>query len=160
VRARVLERDFAKYRFVHIAAHAVVDAEIPSLSSLVLGAFDRNGRVEDQQIRVGDLLDKRFTADLVVLSACNTSVGRSYAQEGPLGMHYAVLARGARAVVASLWPVADETNTELMTELYRRMVKRGERVDIAFAGAMRTQIAAHPDRDPVFWATYNTYAID
>jgi CHAT domain-containing protein len=160
VRERVLERDFAKFRFVHVAAHASIDSEIPSLSSLVLGAFDRNGRVEDQQVRVGDLLGKRFMADVVVLSACNTSLGRSYAQEGPIGLHYAALARGARSVVASLWPVADETNAELMTELYLRMIKKAERVDFALAGAMRAQIAAHPDRDPVHWASYNTYAID
>ncbi len=160
VRARVLDRDLQSYRFVHIAAHGNIDSEIPSLSSLVLGAFDRNGRVDDQQIRVGDLLDKSFSADVVALSACNTSVGHSYALEGPIGLHYAVLARGATAVVASLWAVADETNAELMTELYRRMITQTERVDFALAGAMRTQIAAHPERDPVFWAPYNTYAID
>jgi CHAT domain-containing protein/tetratricopeptide (TPR) repeat protein len=160
VRTRVLDRDLAAYRFIHIAAHGSVDAEIPSLSSLVLGAFDRKGRVREQEIRVGDLLGKRFAADVVVLSACNTSVGRSYPQEGPIGLHYAMLARGAKAVVASLWSVADETNAELMTEMYQRMIKQGERVDVALAGAMRAQLAAHPDRDAAIWAPYNTYVIE
>ena len=160
VRARVLDRDLAAYRYIHIAAHGSVDAEIPSLSSLVLGAFDKKGRVKEQEIRVGDLLGRRFAADVVVLSACNTSVGRSYPQEGPIGLHYAVLARGAKAVVASLWSVADETNAELMTEMYRRMIKQGERVDVALAGAMRAQLAAHPDRDAAIWAPYNTYVVE
>jgi CHAT domain-containing protein/tetratricopeptide (TPR) repeat protein len=160
VRARVLDRDLASYRFIHFAAHGSVDAEIPSLSSLVLGAFDKKGRVREQEIRVGDLLGKRFAADVVVLSACNTSVGRSYAQEGPIGLHYAMLARGAKAVVASLWSVADETNPELMTEMYRRMIKQGERVDVALAGAMRVQLAAHPDWNAALWAPYNTYVVD
>jgi CHAT domain-containing protein/tetratricopeptide (TPR) repeat protein len=160
VRARVLDRDLAAYKYIHIAAHGSVDAEIPSLSSLVLGAFDKKGRVKEQEIRVADLLGQRFAADVVVLSACNTSVGRSFPQEGPMGLHYAVLARGAKAVVASLWSVADETNAELMTEMYRRMIKQGERVDVALAGAMRAQLAAHPDRDAAIWAPYNTYVIE
>jgi hypothetical protein len=61
----------------------------------------------------------RLNADLVVLSACDTAVGKDVAGEGLMGLRYVVLARGARAVVASLWDVLDEPTSELMTAFYR-----------------------------------------
>ncbi|MEP7245790.1 MAG: CHAT domain-containing protein, partial [Gammaproteobacteria bacterium] len=104
-RARVLALNLGGYRFIHIASHGIIDSEIPQLSALILGAWDRNGPVADQYVRAGDLLGRTFDAQVVVLSACDTALGRQFAGEGLVGLQYAALARGARSVVASLWQV-------------------------------------------------------
>lgn len=158
-RAAFLNRDLGQYRYVHVAAHGVMDAEIPAMSALELGAFDEYGRVDDQEIRAGDLLATRLNADLVVLSACETSLGPSYPDEGPMGLRYAVLARGARAVVASLWMTADELNAELMTDLYAGILRGGEPVDLALTDAMRKMLVRRPKLDPALWAAYSVYVV-
>jgi CHAT domain-containing protein/tetratricopeptide (TPR) repeat protein len=159
-RASFLARDLSRYRYVHIAAHGVIDAEIPAMSALILGAFDRQGAVADQQIRAGDLMSKTFDADLVVLSACSTSLGRDYPDEGPMGLRYAMLARGARTVIASLWSTADELNAQLMTDMYARLIGKGRRAESALAEAMRAMLGRTPDMDPALWAPYSVYAVD
>ena len=69
----------------------------PQLSALILGAWDRNGRVNDQYVRAGDLMGRTFDAEVVVLSACDTALGREFAGDGLIGLRYAALARGASA---------------------------------------------------------------
>lgn len=155
-----LNRDLSQYRYLHVAAHGVMDAEIPSMSALILGAFASNGHVEDQEVRVGDLLTRTLDANLVVLSACSTSLGPGFPDEGPLSLRYAVLARGARAVVSSLWSTSDDTNADLMTEMYGRMIGSGERVDTALAGAMRKMLGRTTAADPALWAPYTAYIVE
>ncbi len=91
-RANVLGHDLSGYRFIHIASHGIIDLEIPQLSSLILGAWDRNGRVTDQYVRAGDLMGLTLDAEVVVLSACDTALGRDLAGEGLIGLRYAALA--------------------------------------------------------------------
>jgi CHAT domain-containing protein len=67
----------------------------------------------------------RLTADLVVLSACQTGLGEEVAGEGVLGLSRAVLQAGARSVVASLWNVADETTAMFMTRFHTYLAKDG-----------------------------------
>jgi hypothetical protein len=81
----------------------------------------RTSAVSDPYVRVSDLLAKTFNAQAVVLSACDTALGKEFAGEGIIGLRYAALARGAHAVVASLWSVPDGVSADLMTDLYRHM---------------------------------------
>lgn len=157
IRDSFLERDLGRYQYLHVATHGLMDGEIPAMSALILGAFGRTGRVKDQQVRVGDLLTRTLDAELVVLSACDTSLGPSFPEEGPMGLRYAVLARGARAVVSSLWATVDDRNADLMTEMYGRMMREHERIDVALAGAMRTLLGRASTTDPAFWAPYTVY---
>ncbi len=159
-RAKVLAQHLAQYRFIHIASHGFIDSEIPQLSALILGRWDRNGRVDDQYVRAGDLLSRTFNAEVVVLSACDTALGRHVASEGLVGLHYAALARGARSVVASLWPVSDAIAANLMTDMYRYIMVDGYPVATALGAAIRAQLARTPSLDPALWGPFAVYVAD
>jgi CHAT domain-containing protein/tetratricopeptide (TPR) repeat protein len=157
-RSNVLAKDLATYRFIHIASHGIVDAEIPQLSALILGKYDSNSAVSDPYVRVSDLLAKTFNAQAVVLSACDTALGKEFAGEGIIGLRYAALARGAHAVVASLWSVPDGVSADLMTDLYRHMGAAPPlSVAASLAEAMREVLRRSPSLDPAFWAPFTVY---
>jgi CHAT domain-containing protein len=156
-RTRVLAQNLAQYRFIHIASHGFIDSEIPQLSALILGAWDRNGRVADQYVRAGDLLARTFDAEVVVLSACDTALGRQVAGEGLVGLRYAALARGARSVVASLWPVSDAIAADLMTDMYRYITVDRYPVAAALGAAIRAALGRTPALDPALWGPFAVY---
>ena len=167
-REAVLARDLGRYRFIHIASHGVIDSEIPQLSALILGTYGSSGPVTDPYLRAGDLLTRTFHAEAVVLSACDTALGKEYASEGLVGLRYAALARGAHAVVASLWPVSDAIASRLMTRMYRGIITSDEirrvqtrvarpQVAHALASAMREELIGAPGLDPALWAPFTVY---
>jgi CHAT domain-containing protein len=164
-RGNLLAKNLAAYRFIHIASHGIVDAEIPQLSALILGRYDAHSAVSDPYVRVSDLLAKTFDAQAVVLSACETALGKEFAGEGIIGLRYAALARGAHAVVASLWSVPDGVSADLMTDFYRHMGQAGRNrsggapssVAAALTEAMRDMLRQTPSLDPAFWAPFTVY---
>ncbi len=168
-RDALLARDLGSYRFIHIASHGVMDAEIPELSALVLGKFARQGLEADAYVRAGDLLTRVFNSQAVVLSACDTALGKEYASEGLIGLRYAALARGAHSVVASLWAIADGIAADLMTSLYEQIraddaiasrepaAPQSEIVAAALTAAMRHVLQQTPSLDPALWAAFSVY---
>lgn len=164
-RTAVLDRDLSRYRFIHIASHGLIDSEIPQLSALILGTHDAQGPVSDPYLRAADLLTRTFHAQAIVLSACDTALGKEYGSEGLVGLRYAALARGAHAVVASLWPVSDGAAAALMANMYRGLVDRrvseerpsGMQVARSLAAAMRDTLAQAPSLDPAIWSPFTVY---
>ena len=156
-RTNVLARDLSGYRFIHIASHGIIDSEIPQLSALILGAWGRNGRVTDQYIRAGDLMGLTLDAEVVVLSACDTALGREFAGEGLIGLRYAALARGARSVVGTLWPVSDAIAADVMTDMYRNITASGQPVEMALSAAIRSALVRTPALDPALWGPFAVY---
>lgn len=153
-RARLLATDWSRYQFIHIATHGIVDAQVPELSALILGSYDDRGRVTDQAVRVADVSLKTLTADVVVLSACETALGKEVRSEGLVGLSSTMLARGARAVVASLWPVPDEMGAHLMTEFYRHMLREAMGPESALGAAMRSMVVLDRPVDPALWGAF------
>ncbi|MBV8495190.1 MAG: CHAT domain-containing protein [Gammaproteobacteria bacterium] len=153
-RERLLSLDWSAYRFIHIATHGVVDAQVPQLSALILGSYDALGEVADDAIRVADLSLRTLPADVVVLSGCETALGRAVSSEGLVGLSSTMLARGARAVVASLWPVGDEIGAHLMTEFYRQLLPHPLAPETALGAAMRSVVSRDRSADPALWAAY------
>ena len=167
-REAVLSKDLTRYRFIHIASHGLIDAEIPELSALILGTHGRGGLVSDPYLRAADFLTKTFHAQAIVLSACDTALGKEYGSEGLVGLRYAALARGAHAVVASLWPVSDGTAATLMANMYRGLMAAdgpgaahprtdGLQVARALSAAMREELERAPELDPALWAPFTVY---
>jgi len=153
-RGRLLARDWSQYQFIHIATHGVVDAQVPELSALILGSYDERGPVTDRAVRVADVSLRKLTADVAVLSACETALGKEVRSDGLVGMSSTMLARGARAVVASLWPVPDEIGARLMTELYQHMLHDSMDPEAALGAAMRSMLLRDPAIDPALWAAF------
>lgn len=158
-RERLLSLDLSKYRYIHIATHGVVDTRVPELSALMLGSYDTRGNLVDGAVRVSDLALQTLTAEVAVFSACDTALGREIASEGLMGIRSTVLARGARAVVASLWPVSDEIGSRIMTEFYRHLLHESMSAPAALAAAMRTVVSREGVRDPALWASFQVSVV-
>ncbi len=152
-REAVLSRPLERYRYIHFAVHATTDAEIPQLSSLLLSNYDNNGRRVEDRIWAGDLMDRRFNAQTVVLSACDTALGRDIGGEGLFSLRYVVLARGAQSVVASLWSVPDRSTATLMRVFYQGLLRENRKPETALTLAMRQMLQQGP-RDPEFWGPF------
>ncbi len=153
-RATALGEDLARYRIVHFATHGVIDAETPALSGLALSMVDEDGRPQEGFLSLSDLHNLRLDADLVVLSGCETALGREVRGEGLLGLTRGFLYAGAERVVASLWPIEDRGTAELMSRLYRELLAGGRTPAAALRAA---QLALRENRrwhDPYYWAGF------
>jgi len=156
-RARLLAMDWSGYRYIHIATHGLVDAQEPQLSALILGSYDAAGNHVDGAVRVADLSLQTLDADVAVFSACDTALGKEVPSEGLMGIDSTILARGARAVVGSLWPVSDEIGAQLMTDFYRHLVRDSMSPPAALGAALRA-VAAR-DVDPALWAAFQVSVV-
>ena len=156
----------ARYRFVHFAAHGVLNEKQPQYSGIVLtvGATRsgstappepamRQEATEDSLLQVYEIFNLKLTADVVVLSACETGLGREVRGEGMVGLTRAFLYAGAQAVVVSLWKVADPATAELMMRFYRQMkagVGKAEALRRARLELFREGRYVHP----YYWAPF------
>jgi CHAT domain-containing protein len=153
-RDAVLNTALGQFRYIHFATHGLVDARYPGLSALVLSQFDERGEARDGYLRLSDIYNLKLNADLVVLSACDTALGREVRGEGLIGLTQGFMAAGARSLVASLWQVPDRATAELMTQFYRYMLNDGLRPAEALRKAQLTSAAQPRYRDPYFWGGF------
>lgn len=153
-RERALARDLQQYRFVHFATHALVNTRRPELSGIVLSLVSPEGAGQEGFLRLPDIYNLRLGADLVVLSACQTALGRDVRGEGLIGLTRGFMYAGARAVVSSLWDVRDEQTSELMTRFYRGMLRDGLRPAAALRAAQRSMLDDPAWAAPVHWAGF------
>jgi CHAT domain-containing protein len=153
-RSNVLSGTLADYRIVHFATHGVLDNERPSLSGLVLSLVDRSGGRQDGYLRLSDIYNMRLDADLVVLSACQTALGKEVRGEGLIGLTRAFMYAGAPRVVASLWQVNDLATAELMKHFYAGMLQRGLRPAAALRAAQLRMAEDRRWSSPYFWAGF------
>ncbi len=141
-----------QYRIVHLATHGLLDSQHPELSGIVLSLVDEEGRPQDGFLRLHEIYNLRLNADLVVLSACQTALGREVRGEGLVGLTRGFMYAGAARVIASLWSVQDKATAELMTGFYEAMLHDGQTP----AAALRTaQVAMWKQgRVPYYWAAF------
>ena len=152
-RDAVLGGMLARARVVHFATHGLLDAQRPEDSGLVLALFNRQGNAQDGYLRVSDIHGLKLSADLVVLSSCESALGKDMGSEGIIGLPRAFLYAGARRVIASLWKVDDEAAAELMGHFYEEL-KAGEGPTAALNDA-QLQLRRDPRfRNPYFWAAF------
>ncbi len=153
-RERVEGDALAAYRFVHFATHAIVNQDVPGLTSLVLSLVDRAGHARDGTVMLPDVYEMTLRADVVVLSGCQTALGKDIRGEGPIGLARAFMYAGAPRVVASLWPVDDLATAELMKRFYRGMLVGKLAPAAALHAAQRELAATRRWRSPYFWAPF------
>jgi CHAT domain-containing protein len=141
-------------RIVHFATHGLLNSEHPDLSGLVLSLVDEKGAPVDGFLRMHEIYNLKLPADLVVLSACQTALGREMRGEGLIGLTRGFLYAGARAVVASLWQVDDESTAELMKRFYRAMLKENRRPADALRAAQLEMSRDKRWSAPFYWAGF------
>jgi CHAT domain-containing protein/Tfp pilus assembly protein PilF len=125
-KATAMDPRLRDYRIVHFATHGLLNSEHPELSGLVFSLVDRQGKAQDGFLRLLDIYNLDLNADLVVLSACQTALGKQIAEEGLVGLTRGFMYAGAPRVLASLWKVDDEATAELMKKFYEGMLKKGQ----------------------------------
>jgi CHAT domain-containing protein/Flp pilus assembly protein TadD len=153
-RATATSPELSEYRIVHFATHGVVNNEHPELSGIILSMLDEQGHPQNGFLRLRDIYNLNLQVDLVVLSACDTGLGKEVKGEGLVGMVRGFLHAGAARVIASLWKVDDEATAELMKQFYQEMLQK----DMAPAAALRqSQVAMWQQRrwrSPFYWGAF------
>ena len=153
-RATAMSPDLAHYRIVHFATHGVFNNEDPGLSGIILSLFDKRGQPQDGFLRLHDIYGLQLPAELVVLSACNTALGKPIKGEGLVGIVRGFMYAGAKRVVASHWKVDDEATGALMGRFYVEMLKQNRS---AAAALRQAQLAVREQQrwqSPFFWAAF------
>jgi tetratricopeptide (TPR) repeat protein len=153
-RELVLSGRLESYRVVHFATHAILDSQHPEQSGLVLSLVDPHGRRVSGFLQLTDIYNVKLRADLVVLSACQTALGKDIRGEGLIGMTRAFMYAGTPRVIASLWEVPNRATTELMKRFYHHFLE--DRMSPAAAlRAAQIEIRSIPRWSaPFFWAGF------
>ena len=146
--------ELSNYRIVHFATHGLLNSEHPELSGLVLSLVDENGKAQDGFLRMNEIYNLQLSADVVVLSACQTGLGKEIKGEGLVGLTRGFMYAGAQRVVASLWQVDDLATAELMKRFYREMLKENLRPAAALRAAQLEMMKQKRWSSPFFWASF------
>jgi CHAT domain-containing protein/Tfp pilus assembly protein PilF len=146
--------ELSNYRIVHFATHGLLNSEHPELSGLVLSLIDEQGRPQDGFLRMHEIFNLRLPAELVVLSACQTGLGKKLEGEGLVGLTRGFMYAGAARVVASLWEVNDVATAELMKRFYRRMLQDGMRPAAALRAAQIEMWKKPQWQSPFYWGGF------
>lgn len=146
--------ELSQYRILHFATHGLLNSETPELSGLVLSLVDEEGKPRDGFLRMHEIYSIRLAADVVVLSACQTALGKEIKGEGLVGLTRGFMYAGAQRVVASLWQVDDLATAELMKRFYRGMLKDELRPAAALRQAQLEMMKQKRWAAPYFWSGF------
>jgi CHAT domain-containing protein/tetratricopeptide (TPR) repeat protein len=149
-----MSRELSQYRILHFATHGLLNSERPELSGLVFSLVDREGKPQDGFLRLNEIYNLQLNADLIVLSACETGLGKEIKGEGLIGLTRGFMYSGAPRVVASLWNVDDLATAELMKLFYQRMLKDGLPAGAALRAAQLEMSGQKRWSSPYFWAGF------
>jgi CHAT domain-containing protein/Tfp pilus assembly protein PilF len=150
----VTSETLSKYRYLHFATHGYMDSERPELSSIVLSLVDQNGNPQDGFLRAQDIYNLKLNADLVVLSACQTGLGKEIRGEGIVGLTRGFMYAGAPRVIVSMWSVNDRATEELMGAFYERLLKRAMRPSAALREAQLELSRNKKWSAPYYWGAF------
>jgi CHAT domain-containing protein/Tfp pilus assembly protein PilF len=143
-----------QYQIVHFATHSLLNNQHPELSGIVLSLVDEQGQPQDGFLRLYEIYNLKLNADLVVLSACQTALGKEIKGEGLVGLTRGFMYAGAPRVVASLWKVSDKATTELMKRFYEKMLRDGLRPAAALRAAQVSMLKEKRWEAAYYWAGF------
>ena len=146
-------------RVLHIATHGFYDSDNPENVGLALSARDAAGNPEPGFITLPDLFSVPFENRLVVISGCDTAMGKSISGEGMLGLSRGFLAQGVDHIISTLWPVSDRASATFMSHFYQALSDSGSIVQ-ALREAQNKLRADRRYRDAYFWAGYTLVSAD
>jgi CHAT domain-containing protein/predicted negative regulator of RcsB-dependent stress response len=145
-------RDISKYRIIHVATHGLLNAERPQFTGVVLSLV--GNKSQDGFLRTDEVFNLRLGSPLVVLSACETGLGKEKRGEGVMGLTRAFMYAGAPTVGVSLWSVADKSTADLMTDFYGRLLKGDTSSSGALRAAQLSMISGKKYSAPFYWAPF------
>ncbi len=140
-----------QYGYIHFAMHGFV---MPGRQAIIFSQIP--GGIDDGFLTTNEIMNLHYNARLVVLSACQTGLGRLERGEGITGLTRAVMYAGSEATVVSLWNVDDNGTKELMTRLYKNIIQKKEGKADALCQA-KQELLKTQYRHPLFWAPFVMY---
>jgi CHAT domain-containing protein/tetratricopeptide (TPR) repeat protein len=153
-KATATSPQLSRYRILHFATHGLLNNQQPDLSGIVLSLVDEQGRPQDGFLRLHEIYNLKLSADLVVLSACQTALGKDIKGEGLVGLTRGFMYAGAPRVVASLWNVDDRATSELMKRFYKAMFSQGKSPASALRAAQASLQSEKGWGAPYYWAAF------
>jgi CHAT domain-containing protein len=146
--------DLSRYRVLHFATHGLLDAERPQFSGLVLSLVG-NRQDKDGFLRTDEVFNLKPGSPLVMLSACESGLGKEKRGEGVIGLTRAFIYAGAPTVGVTLWSVDDQPTVKLMAAFYENyLTKQGVTPSAAMRAAQRAMIANRDYATPYQWAAF------
>jgi CHAT domain-containing protein len=153
-RTTALSDELKSFRILHFATHSLVSVDQPDESGIVLSLFDSTGNPRNGYLSLRDIYDMRLSADLVVLSACDTALGKNIRGEGIVSLARGFMYAGSSRLIATLWKVDDEATFEFMQQFYKSLFQGR----LTPAAALReAQIAVSLKarwHSPYYWAAF------
>ena len=145
----------SRYRYIHLATHGFVNSEKPELSGVQLSNLknDSQGGV----LYSGDVYGLKLKCDLLILSACETGLGKIMKGEGIVGLSRAFIYAGSKNLLVSLWKVSDNSTSQMMVNFYKLMLAK-ENAGLNYAEllqkAKQSMIADKNYARPYYWAPF------
>ncbi|MFL6212790.1 MAG: CHAT domain-containing tetratricopeptide repeat protein [Blastocatellia bacterium] len=152
--ATASSEELGQFRIIHFVTHGLIYGPYPQLYGIVLSLVDKDGHSQDGYLRLNEIYNLKLPVDLVVLSACQTALGKEIQGEGLIGLTRGFMYAGAARIVASLWNIDDRASSELMKLFYEFLLNQHMSPSTALQAA---QVAMWKDprwRFPYFWAGF------
>jgi len=153
-RETAMSSSVSEYQIVHFATHGFFNSEHPELSGIVLSMVKPDGSKTDGFMPLQDICRLNLSAQLVVLSACETGLGKDIKGEGLMSLTRGFMYAGSRTVVTSLWKVDDRATAELMKDFYQSMLQDGLTPAAALRLAKQRIRQQKAWSAPYFWAGF------
>lgn len=146
--------ELAEYRYVHLSTHGIVNSVHPELSGLVFSLVNERGEPQEGFLLAHEIFNLKIPAEAVVLSACETGIGKDIRGEGLVSLTRGFMYAGAPRVVVSLWGVSDSGTTELMVRFYQGMLKEDKPPAAALRSAQLSLMNDKRWASPYYWAPF------
>ncbi|MCL6753728.1 CHAT domain-containing protein [Nostoc sp. CCCryo 231-06] len=144
-----------QYRFILFATHGFADPINPESSGILLSQINKEGKLNNPSIlRLRDIFNLDLGADLVVLSACETGLGKDVQGEGLVGLTRELMYAGAKSAVVSLWQVNDTATSKLMPQFYTAMLQQKASPITSLREAQLKLWQQEKWRNPYYWAAF------
>ena len=153
-RAAISQPQLAEYGTIHIATHGLLNSQHPELSGLLFSLVDEHGRSQNGFLQLHEIYNLDLPANLIVLSACQTALGREIRGEGLVGLTRGFMYAGANRVLATLWKVDDEATAEMMRLFYTAMLQEKQSPSAALRTAQIQMQRKKSWMPPYYWSGF------
>ena len=148
--AKGVEMD--NYGYIHFSVHGLVNDKFQALALSQIP----NAK-EDGMLSLGEIMNLKYNARMIVLSACESGLGKEERGEGVTGLTRAFMYAGSPAVVVSLWSVDDEGTMELMKRLYGNILEKRLSKERSLRDSKLDMLKNTKFRHPFFWGAFVIY---
>jgi CHAT domain-containing protein len=152
-RTNATSSELNDFRVIHYSAHGVADDLRPEATGIYFTRYDRQGKPIASFVGLDDVYGLKLSADLVVLSACETALGKNVRGEGIVGLTRGFMYAGSASVLSSLWEVNEFHTANLMGLFYKELFAGKQPPPAALRLAQREMW--RQNLPPYYWAGFN-----